>query len=69
MNNFIKDYLIEIKNHNFLNPELELRALLSHCSYNNEIVLLNNFKVNGINFQKFQHLIFLPHWNQKDISF
>ena len=54
MNNFIKDYLIEIKKHNFLNPELELRALLNHCSFNNEIVFLNNFKVNSINIQKFK---------------
>ena len=54
MNNFIKDHLIEIKKHNFSNPELELRVLFNHCSINNNVIFLNNFTIDKINVRKFQ---------------
>ena len=43
MNNFLDNYLIEIKKLNFNNPELELRVLLNNCLFNlkNEIFLKN----------------------------
>ena len=54
MNNFIKEYLTEIKKRNFSNPELELRVLLNHCSNTNDEVFLYNFTNDKINVQKFQ---------------
>ena len=54
MNNFIEDHINEIKKHNIPNPELELRVLLNHCLLNNGVILLNNFKIENINIQKFK---------------
>ena len=67
MNNFIKNHLNEIKKYSFSNPELELRVLLNHCSINKEEVLLNNFKINEINHQKFKSA-FYRRINHEPIS-
>ena len=55
MNNFLDNYLIEIKKLNFNNPELELRVLLNNCLFNlkNEI-FLKNFDLSKINVKKFK---------------
>ena len=67
MKNFIKDHLIEIKKHNFSNPELELRVLLNHCSVNGNVVFLNNFTIDKINVRKF-YSVFKRRMNHEPTS-
>ena len=54
MNNFLINYLNQIREINLPNPELELRVLLSNCSFNKEEIFLNNFNINKIDIYKFK---------------
>ena len=57
MNNLIKDSLIQLKQNNISNPELDLRILLKHASKKNNEIILSNFKLDDINIVKFKSLL------------
>ena len=66
MNDFLKNHF-DILKKNFLNPDLELRLMLSNCSIKKKNVFLNDFDLNDINLIKFKE-VFQRRLNREPIS-
>jgi len=66
MNDFLKNHLNILKK-NFLNPDLELRIMLSNCSIKKKKIFLSNFNIDDINLIKFNKA-FQRRLNREPIS-
>ncbi len=67
MNNLIQESLDKLKAQNIQYPELDLRILLNHCSFDNEEIFLSNFNAKKININNFKKLL-LKRLNKEPIS-
>ena len=67
MNNLVEESLKHLKEKKIPNPELDLRILLKHASYNNKNIYLSNLNIQDINIKYFNEL-FLMRLKNKPIS-
>ena len=67
MNNFIKSSYLKLKKNNIPNPELDLKILLEHASYDKKEIILSNINYKRIDLEHFKSLL-LKRLNNEPIS-
>ncbi|MDA9749212.1 peptide chain release factor N(5)-glutamine methyltransferase [Pelagibacteraceae bacterium] len=67
MNNFIKSSYLKLKKNNIPNPELDLKILLEHASYDKKEIILSNINYKSIDLEHFKSLL-LKRLNNEPIS-